>query len=327
MSEDNKFVVLSENINSGSWAAEDSDGDHDRDVKQPSKKARGNAQKKVEDDAPLLSDIFREEETQKKEKDAQKQANRPYRAPKGAVGNNNNRPVQAERDQPFNDFRTREKIPIPNDPPFTAFVGNLSFEVSKEDLEEYFEDLGIANVKIMKDEEDKPRGYAYIEFHSKEGLTKALLASGAPFKGRVLNMDVAKPSRNATSRPSNNNTREFGERDKERYDNNWGPSANRNPNSNYGGGGSGGGYPNRSSYSNRTDYRQQGERPTERPRLNLNPPAPKPSAQATELHDNISKPKGSFENPFGTAIVDRQRMDEMSQARLAKDLEREKNVK
>jgi hypothetical protein len=184
----------------------------------------------------------------------------------------------------------------------------------------------------MKDDEEKPRGYAYIEFHSKDGLTKALLASGAPFKGRTLNMDVAKPSRNATNRPSYNNNREFGdrdrerygerdnkerygERDKERYDTNWGPSANKNY-----------GFPNRSSYSNRMDNRPPGERRelTERPRLNINPPAPKPSAQATELHDNISKPKGSFENPFGTANLDRQKMDEMAQARLAKDMEREK---
>jgi len=64
--------------------------------------------------------------------------------------------------------------------------------------------------------------------------------------------------------------------------------------------------------------RQQGERPTERPRLNLNPPAPKPSAQATELHDNISKPTGSLENPFGTAIIDRQKMDEMFKHDLPK---------
>jgi len=62
----------------------------------------------------------------------------------------------------------------------------------------------------------------------------------------------------------------------------------------------------------------------ERPRLNLNPP--KPSAQATELHDNISKPKGSFENPFGAAAVsiDFKRMDDLEKERLRKEMERDR---
>jgi len=62
----------------------------------------------------------------------------------------------------------------------------------------------------------------------------------------------------------------------------------------------------------------------ERPRLNLNPP--KPSAQATELHDNISKPKGSFENPFGAAAVsiDHKKMDDLEKERLRKEMDRDR---
>jgi RNA recognition motif-containing protein len=340
MSEDNKFVLLTENTvinykDAGAWDA-DSDGEqgdhhHRGGVKQPAKmSAWGNVPVHNVDEAPSLSSIF-EEETQKAKQAKQKQPQGGvYRAPKGGPGAGN-RPTQPDgRQEQYGgggggDFnRAREKIPVPNEPPFNAFVGNLSFDVAEADLQEFFGELGTNSIKIMREEDGKPRGYAYIEFKTKDGLSKALLANGSDFHGRHLNMDVAKPPRSATNRPPGGNREfgggsrgefgggsrgefgggsrgefgnsrgefgssrgEFGSSDKERYDTNWGPSANKPFN----------------SFNNRPSGRGSDMRgPGERPRLNINPP--KPSAQATELHDNISKPKGSFENPFGTANLD-----------------------
>lgn len=36
-------------------------------------------------------------------------------------------------------FTPREEVPIPTNPPFNAFVGNLSFDVDESHLESYFE--------------------------------------------------------------------------------------------------------------------------------------------------------------------------------------------
>ena len=33
----------------------------------------------------------------------------------------------------------REDLPLPTEPPFTAFVGNLAFDITESELEEFFE--------------------------------------------------------------------------------------------------------------------------------------------------------------------------------------------
>lgn len=46
----------------------------------------------------------------------------------------------------FNDFTSvdrssgppRDDIPIPTQPPFTAFIGNLAFDLTEADLEQFF---------------------------------------------------------------------------------------------------------------------------------------------------------------------------------------------
>jgi RNA recognition motif-containing protein len=166
----------------------------------------------------------------------------------------------------------------------------------------------------MKEEDGKPKGFAYIEFREREGLLNALKANSTDFCGRPLNMDVAKPPRSfANTRTSGN--RQFGDRPfgDNRYDNSWGPGA---------GGARSFNYPqNRSSFGGRggpPDTRG----PSERPRLNLQFSKP-PSAQATQLHDTISKPKGSFENPFGNADVDsaNKKMDEAEKKRIEREKE------
>ena len=43
-----------------------------------------------------------------------------------------------ESDRPM-----RAEVPIPTEPPYTAFVGNLSFETREGDLEAFFEGLGV----------------------------------------------------------------------------------------------------------------------------------------------------------------------------------------
>jgi len=296
--ESTKFVVLEYNAPTN-WAGEDDEDEQGKNFQdqRPVKPAWGNVNTvAATDNTPDLKSIFAEEKTKReKEKERAPPLKQPYRPPKPTSTNRDEYDSQSS----YDNYRSpREKLPVPDVPPFTAFVGNLSFEVTEEKLREYFLDLSPVSIRIMK-EDDKPKGYAYIEFPNKDGLVKALCANGEMFYGRTLNMDVAKPSKGRS----------------DRYDTNWT--------------GSGKVY-STNRPTERTSYQPQSfnrpsDRPTERPRLNINPPAPRPpSAQATQLHENLNKPKGSFENPFGTAPLDKEKQDEAAKRRLIMDIEREK---
>lgn len=88
---------------------------------------------------------------------------------------------------------TRDEIPIPDNPPFTAFVGNLSFEAGEGQLEELFGGPeSVVSVRIVVDRMDnKPKGYAYVEFIKREGLESALGLSGTQLAGRPVRVSVA----------------------------------------------------------------------------------------------------------------------------------------
>lgn len=72
---------------------------------------------------------------------------------------------------------------LPTQGPFVCFIGNLPYEVDESDIRSCFPGVSITNVKIPKDETQRPRGFAYIELADQDSLIKALLSSGAvPFE-------------------------------------------------------------------------------------------------------------------------------------------------
>ncbi|OSC99945.1 RNA-binding domain-containing protein [Trametes coccinea BRFM310] len=86
----------------------------------------------------------------------------------------------------------REDLPLPTEPPFTAFVGNLTFDITESELEEFFGGK-TKSVKIIKDREDKPKGFGYVEFNDLDGLKEALTKTGTPLAGRAVRVSVAEP--------------------------------------------------------------------------------------------------------------------------------------
>ncbi|KAJ2705579.1 Eukaryotic translation initiation factor 4B, partial [Coemansia spiralis] len=67
---------------------------------------------------------------------------------------------------------------LPTEPPFTAFVGNLPFEMDETKLRELFGD-GVEDVRLIRDREtDRLRGFGYVEFKSLDALKKAVAMSG-----------------------------------------------------------------------------------------------------------------------------------------------------
>ncbi|KAL2829216.1 hypothetical protein BDW59DRAFT_37885 [Aspergillus cavernicola] len=96
----------------------------------------------------------------------------------------------------FNDrgYALREPLPLPTEPPYTAHIGNLSFDAASADVSDLFAECSVTNVRIVEDKLTKsPKGFGYVEFDTIEGLKKALDLSGATLQGRAIRVSIAEP--------------------------------------------------------------------------------------------------------------------------------------
>lgn len=117
------------------------------------------------------------------------------------------------------------------------FVGNLSRDVTEDDLRQAFEAFGrVTSAAVIKDKFTREsRGFGFVEMASQSEGTAAIAGlNGKELKGQRLNVNEARP----------------------REDRGGGGGGGRRP---YGGGGGGGGYSDR-SYGDRRDDRRGGDR-------------------------------------------------------------------
>lgn len=76
------------------------------------------------------------------------------------------------------------------------YVGNLSFDVSEDDLRQVFESHGeVTSTKIIMDRETgKSRGFAFIEMSDDAQAQTAINdVNGMDLKGRELRVNQARP--------------------------------------------------------------------------------------------------------------------------------------
>ena len=76
------------------------------------------------------------------------------------------------------------------------YVGNLSYEVTEEDLQQAFEAFGqVESAKIVKDMyTGRSRGFGFLEMPSKaEGESAINGLNGTALKGRTLKVSEARP--------------------------------------------------------------------------------------------------------------------------------------
>lgn len=102
------------------------------------------------------------------------------------------------------------------------FVGNLSFKITENDLQDAFAAHGsVVETNLMMDRmSGRPRGFAFVTMSSEEEAQKAIEAlNGKELDGRALTVNVARPRE---ERPPG------------------GGGGSRGPRRDYGGGGSGG---------------------------------------------------------------------------------------
>jgi RNA recognition motif-containing protein len=92
----------------------------------------------------------------------------------------------------------------------SIYVGNLSYEVNQEDLNEVFAEYGtVKRVHLPTDRETgRKRGFAFVEMESEADEDKAIKAlDGAEWMDRSLKVNKAKPreDRNSFSGGRRNN--------------------------------------------------------------------------------------------------------------------------
>ncbi len=76
------------------------------------------------------------------------------------------------------------------------FVGNLSYDVSQDQLHNAFSQYGaVEKVNIITDRDSgQPRGFAFVEMSDAQQATDAINAlNGAELNGRAMNVNEARP--------------------------------------------------------------------------------------------------------------------------------------
>jgi cold-inducible RNA-binding protein len=93
----------------------------------------------------------------------------------------------------------RRTIPSNESQPIMStklFVGNLSFNLTENDLQDAFGQFGtVTEVNLMLDRvTNRPRGFAFVTMSSKEEAEKAIQGlNGKPLDGRALTVNEARP--------------------------------------------------------------------------------------------------------------------------------------
>uniref|UniRef100_A0A672ZK68 Eukaryotic translation initiation factor 4B n=1 Tax=Sphaeramia orbicularis TaxID=375764 RepID=A0A672ZK68_9TELE len=65
---------------------------------------------------------------------------------------------------------------LPRSPPYTAFLGNLPYDVTEDSIKDFFRGLAISAVRLPREPSNPERlkGFGYAEFDDVESLLRAL---------------------------------------------------------------------------------------------------------------------------------------------------------
>lgn len=88
------------------------------------------------------------------------------------------------------------------------YVGNLSYKVSDEELEEVFEEFGeVISAKVIKDRETgRSKGFGFVEMTDDDDAQAAIEElDGAEINGRAVKVNKARPKETAGNRGGRTN--------------------------------------------------------------------------------------------------------------------------
>lgn len=77
--------------------------------------------------------------------------------------------------------------------PSRLFVGNLSFQVTEDELQEAFADFGGTNASIPVNELGKPRGFGFVDVQDGKVQEAVTALNGRDLHGREITVNEARP--------------------------------------------------------------------------------------------------------------------------------------
>merc|ERR1712180_229245 len=83
---------------------------------------------------------------------------------------------------------------IPRDPPFTAYIANLSYDIDLEDVHKFFERQNVTNIRLLRDgdpENGRLKGFGYADFGDRQSLIDALAMNDQFLKNRKIKIDIS----------------------------------------------------------------------------------------------------------------------------------------
>ncbi|KAI6119920.1 hypothetical protein EDD16DRAFT_1569013 [Pisolithus croceorrhizus] len=85
--------------------------------------------------------------------------------------------------------------PLPTQPPYTAFIGNIwGDDVTEHGLAAIFSSLKVKSVKVIRDKDGKSRGFGFVEFEDRASLKAALRQTWQySLCGRLIRVRIADP--------------------------------------------------------------------------------------------------------------------------------------
>ncbi|KAL1020771.1 hypothetical protein UPYG_G00004460 [Umbra pygmaea] len=89
-----------------------------------------------------------------------------------------------------------DRTRIPRGPPYTAFLGNLPYDVTEDSIKEFFRGVGISAVRLPREPSNPERlkGFGYAEFDDVESLLRALSLNEENLGNRRIRVDIADQS-------------------------------------------------------------------------------------------------------------------------------------
>uniref|UniRef100_A0A8C5S2H0 Eukaryotic translation initiation factor 4B n=1 Tax=Laticauda laticaudata TaxID=8630 RepID=A0A8C5S2H0_LATLA len=114
---------------------------------------------------------------------------------------------------------------LPKSPPYTAFLGNLPYDVTEESIKDFFRGLNlqISAVRLPRElnNPERLKGFGYAEFEDLDSLLRALSFSEECLGNRRIRVDVADQAQD-----KDRDDRSFGRdrdrnRDSERFETDW----------------------------------------------------------------------------------------------------------
>ncbi|GIX89150.1 eukaryotic translation initiation factor 4B [Caerostris extrusa] len=82
---------------------------------------------------------------------------------------------------------------IPSTGPFTVYLGNLPYDTTEDDIIRFFRNIEVRNIRLPRNsiENNKIKGYGYVDFLNKQDLIQALSFNNEPMCNRPIKVGLS----------------------------------------------------------------------------------------------------------------------------------------